>query len=210
MARAKQPARGTTKEEASIRADDVAPVPDDQSAPIETEVDARAEADEAPIATGQPAAVAIENEEARAEADEAPIATEQPAAVGTEDEARAEVEALVTFEKADAPAQSENQVQYSRGRGEEELPSIARTADIHVAGFSTIVAEVTDYSKCSVNNASIFVIKLLGSKSLESAIRLQSEYANVQYTEFVAHMTKIGEIYSKLAKDAFERRSYLA
>jgi hypothetical protein len=45
---------------------------------------------------------------------------------------------------------------------------------------------------------------LLGVKSLDKAIEVQSEYAKAAYEGYVAHATRLGELYVKLAKEAFK------
>jgi len=67
-----------------------------------------------------------------------------------------------------------------------------------------IAAEVTDYSKQSLDKRLAFVEKLLGAKSLDSVIRIQSEYAKTSIESFVTESTKLGELYSDLAKLAFK------
>jgi hypothetical protein len=67
-----------------------------------------------------------------------------------------------------------------------------------------IVTEATDYTKRSLDNRLAFVEKLLGAKSLDSAIQIQSEYAKTSFEGFVAEATKMGELYSNLAKLAFK------
>jgi hypothetical protein len=70
--------------------------------------------------------------------------------------------------------------------------------------FGTIVesifSEGTDYTKKSVDARMAFVEKLLGAKSLDAVIQIQSEYAKASYADFVAQGTKMGELYSNLAK----------
>jgi phasin family protein len=85
-----------------------------------------------------------------------------------------------------------------------QLESAALTSQSFVKGLQAIAAETTDYSKKSLESGSAFLEKLLGVKSLESAIQLQSEYAKASYADFVAQATKIGELYSNLAKEAFK------
>ena len=46
--------------------------------------------------------------------------------------------------------------------------------------------------------------KLLGAKSYDTAIQIQSEFWKTSYASFVAQATKIGELYSSLAKEAFK------
>jgi hypothetical protein len=67
-----------------------------------------------------------------------------------------------------------------------------------------IVAEATDYAKKSLDGRLAFVEKLLGAKSFDSAIQIQSEYATMSFDGFVAQATKMGELYSNLAKLAFK------
>jgi hypothetical protein len=68
-----------------------------------------------------------------------------------------------------------------------------------------ICAEGADYTKKSVETRLALVEKLLGAKSLETVIQIQSEYANkAAYADFVAQATKMGELHSNLAKAAFK------
>jgi hypothetical protein len=70
--------------------------------------------------------------------------------------------------------------------------------------FQAIVAEGTDYTKKSVETRLALVEKLIGTKSLEAVVQIQSEYAKAAYAAFAAHATKMGELYSDLAKTAFK------
>jgi hypothetical protein len=67
-----------------------------------------------------------------------------------------------------------------------------------------IVAEATDFAKKSLDSRLSFVEKLVGAKSFDSAIQIQSEYAKTFFEGFVAEATKMGELYSNLAKLAFK------
>ena len=51
---------------------------------------------------------------------------------------------------------------------------------------------------------SAVVEKLLGAKSVETAIQIQTDYAKSAYEGFVAQATKINEMYVKLASEAFK------
>jgi hypothetical protein len=70
------------------------------------------------------------------------------------------------------------------------------------ANMLEIVAEVTDYWKQYLDNRAAFVEKLLGAKSFDSAVQIQSEYAKTSFEGFVVQATKMGELYSNLAKSA--------
>ena len=77
-----------------------------------------------------------------------------------------------------------------------------------LSSFSTTVqaifTEGADYTKKSVETRFALVEKLLGAKSLETVIQIQSEYAKAAYAAFVAQATKMGELHSKLAKAVFK------
>jgi hypothetical protein len=67
-----------------------------------------------------------------------------------------------------------------------------------------IAAEVVDYSKKSFEDGSKVMEKLLGVKSLEKAIEIQTDYAKSAYEGFVAQATKMGELYADLAKETYK------
>ncbi len=88
--------------------------------------------------------------------------------------------------------------------GKEQLETVSTVAASLAKGLQTIATEATDYSKRSLETGSAYLEKLLGAKSLDNAIQIQSEYAKVAYEGFVAQTTKIGELYASLAKEAFK------
>ena len=71
-------------------------------------------------------------------------------------------------------------------------------------GVQVITAEVADYSKKSFEAGSATVEKLLGVKSLDKAVEVQTDYIKAAYEDYVAEMTKVGDLYVGLAKDAYK------
>jgi hypothetical protein len=71
-------------------------------------------------------------------------------------------------------------------------------------GLQTIAVEVADYSKKSFEDGSAAFEKLIGAKSLERAIEIQSDYAKSAYEGFVAGATRIGELYADIAKETYK------
>jgi phasin family protein len=71
-------------------------------------------------------------------------------------------------------------------------------------GFQAIAAEVTNYSKKAFEDSTRAFEQLIGAKSIEQAIEIQSQYAKKAYDTYVAEMSKIGEMYVGLAKDAYK------
>ncbi len=71
-------------------------------------------------------------------------------------------------------------------------------------GFQAIAAEITDYSKKAFEDSTRAFEQLIGAKSIEQAIEIQSQYAKKAYDAYVAEMSKLGEMYVGLAKDAYK------
>ena len=67
-----------------------------------------------------------------------------------------------------------------------------------------IAVEVVDYSKKSVEESAAAWESLLGAKSLEKAMEVQSAYLKSSYEGLVAEATKLGELYVDLAKEAYK------
>ena len=88
--------------------------------------------------------------------------------------------------------------------GNEQLNAVTTK----LPSFGTILEEIftegTDYAKKSMDMRTAFVEKLRGAKSLDAVIQIQSEYAKTSYADFVAQGTKMGELYSNLAKACFK------
>ena len=69
-------------------------------------------------------------------------------------------------------------------------------------GTQAIAAEVQDYSKKALEAGSAYVEKILGVKAVDKAVEVQTEYAKAAYEGFVAHATKLGEMYAAMGKEA--------
>lgn len=67
-----------------------------------------------------------------------------------------------------------------------------------------IAAEFADYSKKSFEEGTKVFEKLIGAKSLDKAMEIQADYAKTAYEGFVAQATKMGELYSDLAKETYK------
>ena len=88
--------------------------------------------------------------------------------------------------------------------GKEQFDAAAAATTTFSKSLQAIATETADYSKKSFESNSAFVEKLLGAKSYETAIQIQSEYWKSSYASFVAEATKLSELYSNLAKEAFK------
>lgn len=88
--------------------------------------------------------------------------------------------------------------------GKAQLEAIQTAATEVSKQLQAIAAETTDYSKKSVEHGSAFVEKLLSVKEFNEVIALQQDFAKTSYEGFVAQVTKLGELYTNVAKEAFK------
>ena len=71
-------------------------------------------------------------------------------------------------------------------------------------GLQEIATESSEFSKKSMAASSAVMEKLLGAKTVETAIQIQTDFAKSAYESFVAQASKLGELYTKVAKEAFK------
>ena len=71
-------------------------------------------------------------------------------------------------------------------------------------GMQSIATEATDYSKASYEAGASAFEKLAATKSVEKAMEVQTEYVKTAYEGMVAQATKMGELYTDLAKEAYK------
>lgn len=88
--------------------------------------------------------------------------------------------------------------------GKEQLEATAASASSVTKSLQAIAAEAGDYSKKSLEQNTAFVEKLLTVRKLDEAVALQQDFAKSAYEGFVSQMTKMGELYTGLAKEAFK------
>jgi hypothetical protein len=88
--------------------------------------------------------------------------------------------------------------------GKDGFDAVVRSFGEYNKGFQAIAAEVTDYSKKAFEDGTRAFEQLIGAKSIEQAIEIQSQYAKKAYDAYVAEVSKLGEMYVGLAKDAYK------
>ena len=90
------------------------------------------------------------------------------------------------------------------GFGKESLDMAMASFGTWTKNAQAIATEVADYSKRSFEDSAAAWEKLLGAKSLETAMEVQSQYLKTSYESFVAESTKLGGLYADLAKEAYK------
>ena len=88
--------------------------------------------------------------------------------------------------------------------GKDNYEAVVKSYGQMNKGFQDIGARFTDYTKQAFADATATFEKLVGAKSLEHAIEIQSEYAKTAYETWMAEMTKISEMYASVARDAYK------
>ena len=67
-----------------------------------------------------------------------------------------------------------------------------------------ISVEMVDYTKRAFEDGTATTEKLVGAKSLEKVVEVQTEYVKSAYEGFIAQSTKLGELYADLAQQAYK------
>ncbi|MEA2745498.1 MAG: hypothetical protein QOG25_3869 [Acetobacteraceae bacterium] len=80
----------------------------------------------------------------------------------------------------------------------------AASSDAGPVSLQTIATAYGDYTKKSLDEVRSFVEKLIGARSLDKAIAIQSEFAQHAFQNLVADTQKIYGLYGELAKQTFK------
>jgi hypothetical protein len=71
-------------------------------------------------------------------------------------------------------------------------------------GFQALTAEMTDYSKRAFEDGCRAWEQLVGAKSFERAFEIQSQYAKNAFDSYIAEVSRLGELYASLARNAYK------
>ncbi len=71
-------------------------------------------------------------------------------------------------------------------------------------GVQAIASEMTDYSKKAFEDSTRAFEQLVSAKSAEQALEIQSQFAKKAYDDYMAEMSKLGEMYVGMAQDAYK------
>ena len=95
--------------------------------------------------------------------------------------------------------------------GKDNMDATMNSFGVWSKGFQAIAVEMADFTKKMFEDGTAATEKLLGAKSLDKAIEVQSDYVKSSYENFVAQATKFGELYAGLAQEAYKPfESYIA
>lgn len=87
--------------------------------------------------------------------------------------------------------------------GKDSFTATVKALEVATTGTQAIAVETADYAKKSLEQSASTFEKLVGVKSLDKAIEVQTDYVKSAYEGFVAQSAKTRELYTRLAQDSF-------
>lgn len=69
--------------------------------------------------------------------------------------------------------------------------------------WQAVTAEMTDYSKRSIEDGTRTLEKLMSARTFEQVMEIQSSYAKRAYDDYMHQVSKLGGMYAELAKEAY-------
>lgn len=88
--------------------------------------------------------------------------------------------------------------------GKDNMDQAMKSFGSFSKGFQALATEMADYSKKSLEDSAATFEKIMSAKSVDKAVEIQSDFVKTSYEGFVAQATKVGELYTDLAKDAYK------
>jgi phasin family protein len=92
--------------------------------------------------------------------------------------------------------------QQAQGRMQSGFEAASRSFSEANKGFQTLAAEMMEYSKAAFDDAIRTWEQLIGVRSLEQAMQIQSDYAKRVYENHMAELKKLGEMTVGMMRDA--------
>ena len=87
---------------------------------------------------------------------------------------------------------------------QQTMDNTLKSVSVMTKGLQQIATETSDYAKRVYEQQSSMFEKLASAKTLDKSIEVQTDYAKTAYEEWVSQATRMGEIYSDLAKEAYK------
>jgi hypothetical protein len=87
--------------------------------------------------------------------------------------------------------------------GKDSFDATVRAIELATTGTQAIAVETADYAKKSFEQTASTFEKLVGVKSFDTVIEIQTDFAKSAYERFIAQSTKTRDLYTKLAQDSF-------
>jgi hypothetical protein len=89
-------------------------------------------------------------------------------------------------------------------KSKEAMDTVLKSYSDTAKGLQAIATEATEYSKKSFQDTVAHFETLSGARSFETVFELQSGFIKSAYENFMTEATKLGEMYSDIAKSAYK------
>ena len=88
--------------------------------------------------------------------------------------------------------------------GRENIEAVVAGASAVSKGFQEIASETAEFSRKSLEKSTAAVEALASAKTFDKVLETQQEIARSAFEDMISQMTKIGEIYTRTAREAFK------
>jgi phasin family protein len=88
--------------------------------------------------------------------------------------------------------------------GKSQVEALTTASSTFTKGLQQIAEETAGFSKKHFETSSAALQELLGAKSVEKAIEIQTNFAKTSFENLVAQSTKVGELYTSLVTEALK------
>lgn len=88
--------------------------------------------------------------------------------------------------------------------GKDGVDVTVQSLTVASKGAQAIAVEYAEYARKSFEQGTAALDQLIGARTLDRAIEVQSDYAKRAYETFVAQTTKLGALYADVAKETYK------
>lgn len=88
--------------------------------------------------------------------------------------------------------------------GKDNIEAVVAFSTTYAKGIEAINAELMAFAKKSIEDSVSATKALMGAKTVKELVDLQSDFAKTSFDELMSKTSKLGEMYAKVAQQAFE------
>lgn len=88
--------------------------------------------------------------------------------------------------------------------GKEAMDNFIKSVSTLTKGFQQIASETGEFTKRNYETSAKMLEELAQTRTPDKAIEIQSAYAKNFYEAWVSQATKIGELYTNIARESFK------
>jgi phasin family protein len=88
--------------------------------------------------------------------------------------------------------------------GKDNMEAVVAFSTTYAKGIEAINAELMAFAKKSIEDSVTATKALMGAKTVKELVDLQSDFAKTSFDELMSKGSKLGEMYAKVAQQAFE------